>query len=246
MDFEYAPEQESFRKEFRAWLRGTCRPISAWTIPPTTGWRPPARCSSAAWPGRRRCTQAGWVGIAWPQEYGGRGASIIERVIWDEEYSAARAPVLPGMGLNLVGPTIIHWGTDAQKRQYLPKILNADEIWAQGFSEPGAGSDLASLRTRAEDRGDHYLVNGQKVWTSGAQYARLDHPARAHRSRRAQAQRHLLPAGRSEIARRQRAAAGAGRPGTTTSTRCSSPTWWCRRRSCSGRSTRAGRSRPPR
>ena len=115
--------------------------------------------------------KAGWVGMAWPTEYGGRGASIIERVIWDEEYSRARAPMLPGMGLNLVGPTIIHWGTDAQKHQYLPKILNADEIWAQGFSEPGAGSDLASLRTRAEDRGDHYLVNGQKVWTSGAQYA---------------------------------------------------------------------------
>ena len=115
--------------------------------------------------------KAGWVGIAWPRECGGRGASIIERVIWDEEYSAARAPVLPGMGLNLVGPTIIHWGSDEQRHKYLPAILNADEVWAQGFSEPGAGSDLASLRTRAEDRGDHYLVNGQKVWTSGAQYA---------------------------------------------------------------------------
>jgi alkylation response protein AidB-like acyl-CoA dehydrogenase len=114
---------------------------------------------------------AGWVGIAWPKEHGGRGASIVERVIWDEEYAAARAPVLPGMGLNLVGPTIIHWGTEAQKARYLPRILRADEVWAQGFSEPGAGSDLAGLRTRAEDAGDHFVVNGQKVWTSGAQYA---------------------------------------------------------------------------
>ena len=171
MDFEYAPEQENFRKEFRAWLERN--------LPSDLCVDDPAddRVASTremferrvAW--QKTMHQAGWVGIAWPQEYGGRGASIIERVIWDEEYSKARAPVLPGMGLNLVGPTIIHWGTDAQKQQYLPKILNADEIWAQGFSEPGAGSDLASLRTRAEDKGDHYLVNGQKVWTSGAQYA---------------------------------------------------------------------------
>ena len=171
MDFEYAPEQESFRKEFRAWLERN--------LPPDLCVDDPAddRVASTremferrvAW--QKTMDKAGWVGIAWPTEYGGRGASIIERVIWDEEYSRARAPVLPGMGLNLVGPTIIHWGTDEQKRQYLPKIINADEIWAQGFSEPGAGSDLASLRTRAEDRGDHYLVNGQKVWTSGAQYA---------------------------------------------------------------------------
>jgi alkylation response protein AidB-like acyl-CoA dehydrogenase len=171
MDFEYAPEQEDFRKEFRAWLEAN--------LPPDLCVDDPAddRVASTremferrvAW--QKTMHKAGWVGIAWPTEYGGRGASIIERVIWDEEYSRARAPVLPGMGLNLVGPTIVHWGTDAQKRQYLPKILNADEIWAQGFSEPGAGSDLASLRTRTEDRGDHYLVNGQKVWTSGAQYA---------------------------------------------------------------------------
>jgi alkylation response protein AidB-like acyl-CoA dehydrogenase len=171
MDFEYTPEQENFRKEFRAWLERN--------LPPELCVDDPAddRVASTREMFERRVVwqktmhKAGWVGIAWPQEYGGRGASIIERVIWDEEYSKARAPVLPGMGLNLVGPTIIHWGTDEQKRQYLPKILNADEIWAQGFSEPGAGSDLASLRTRAEDKGDHYLVNGQKVWTSGAQYA---------------------------------------------------------------------------
>jgi alkylation response protein AidB-like acyl-CoA dehydrogenase len=171
MDFEYTPEEEAFRAEFRGWL--------AAHLPPDLRVDDPAddRVASTremfarrvAW--QKTMHAAGWVGIAWPKEHGGRGASIVERVIWDEEYARARAPILPGMGLNLVGPTIIHWGTDAQKREYLPKILAADEIWAQGFSEPGAGSDLASLRTRAEDRGDHYLVNGQKVWTSGAQYA---------------------------------------------------------------------------
>ena len=114
----------------------------------------------------------GAVGITWPKEYGGRGAGLIDRVIWDEEYAAARAPVLPGsMGLNLVGPTIIHWGTEAQKRRHLPAILSADEVWCQGFSEPGAGSDLASLQTRAVDQGEHFIVNGQKVWTSGAHFA---------------------------------------------------------------------------
>jgi alkylation response protein AidB-like acyl-CoA dehydrogenase len=95
----------------------------------------------------------------------------MERVIWEEEYTAARAPVLPAaMGLNLVGPTIIAWGTDTQRASYLPKILRGDMTWAQGFSEPNAGSDLANLQTRAVDMGDHYLVNGQKVWTSGAQF----------------------------------------------------------------------------
>src|ERR671922_203537 len=171
MDFEYTPEQEAFRKAFRGWLAANL-PRDLRVDDPVDDRVAPNREMferRVAW--QKAMHKAGWVGIAWPKEYGGRGASIIERVIWDEEYAAARAPVLPGMGLNLVGPTIIHWGTDAQKAEYLPRILNADEIWAQGFSEPGAGSDLASLSTRAEDRGDHFLVNGQKVWTSGAQYA---------------------------------------------------------------------------
>src|SRR5207247_1750114 len=138
MDFEYAPEQVAFRKEFRAFLAAHL-PADLRVDDPVDD-----RVASnremferrVAW--QKTMHKAGWVGVAWPKEYGGRGASIIERVIWDEEYSAAHAPVLPGMGLNLVGPTIIHWGTDAQKVRYLPRILNADEIWAQGFSEPGA------------------------------------------------------------------------------------------------------------
>src|ERR671924_289293 len=171
MNFEYAPEHEAFRKAFRSWLAANL-PAELRVDDPVDDRVAPNREMferRVAW--QKAMHKAGWVGIAWPKEYGGRGASIIERVIWDEEYAAARAPVLPGMGLNLVGPPIIHWGTDEQKAQYQPRILDAEEIWAQGFSEPGAGSDLASLRTRAEDKGDHFLVNGQKVWTSGAQYA---------------------------------------------------------------------------
>jgi alkylation response protein AidB-like acyl-CoA dehydrogenase len=172
MSFEFGPEHEAFRKEFREWL--------ARSLPPDLCLDDPADdrvASDRQTFERRRAWQkqmhaAGWVGISWPREYGGRGAGLIERVIWDEEYAAARAPVLPGaMGLNLIGPTVIHWGTDEQKARHLPAILGGDEVWCQGFSEPGAGSDLASLQTRAVDRGDHFVVNGQKVWTSGAHFA---------------------------------------------------------------------------
>jgi len=172
MDFEYGPAHEAFRAEFRAWL--------AANLPPELCLDDPADDRVAADREtfeRRRAWQrtmhaAGWVGITWPREHGGRGAGLVERIIWDEEYAAARAPVLPGaMGLNLIGPTIMQWGTDEQRRRHLPAILAGDEVWCQGFSEPGAGSDLAALRTRAEDRGDHFVVNGQKVWTSGAHFA---------------------------------------------------------------------------
>ncbi|HWN12801.1 MAG TPA: acyl-CoA dehydrogenase family protein [Candidatus Dormibacteraeota bacterium] len=172
MDFEYAQEQEAFRKEFRDWLATHLSPDLCLDDPADD-----RVASDRETFERRRAWQktmhaAGWVGITWPKEYGGRGVGLIERVIWDEEYAAARAPVLPGnMALNLVGPTLIHWGTDEQRREHLPAILNADEVWCQGFSEPGAGSDLAALQTRAVDAGDHFVVNGQKVWTSGAQFA---------------------------------------------------------------------------
>jgi alkylation response protein AidB-like acyl-CoA dehydrogenase len=171
MDFEYTPAQEAFRKEFRSWLEANLPPELC--LDDAADDRVPSDRETYE---RRRAWQktmyaAGWVGISWPKEYGGRGASLIERVIWEEEYAAARAPVLPAaMGLNLVGPTIIAWGTDEQRTRYLPRILRGDETWAQGFSEPNAGSDLANLQTKAVDKGDHFLVNGQKVWTSGAQF----------------------------------------------------------------------------
>ena len=171
MDFEYTPAQEAFRKEFRSWLEVNLPPELC--LDDAADDRVPSDRETYE---RRRAWQktmhaAGWVGISWPKEYGGRGASLIERVIWEEEYAAARAPVLPAaMGLNLVGPTIIYWGTDEQRKRDLPRILRGDDTWAQGFSEPNAGSDLASLQTRAVDEGDHFLVNGQKVWTSGAQF----------------------------------------------------------------------------
>src|SRR5438034_129026 len=166
MDFEYAPAQEAFRTELRGWL--------AANLPADLCLDDPADdrvASDRETFERRRAWQktmhaAGWVGVTWPKEYGGRGAGLIERAIWEEEYAAARAPVLPGsMGLNLVGPTIIHWGTDEQKRRHLPAILNADEVWCQGFSEPNAGgrshtAQIARLMALAR----RVPVDGRPAW----------------------------------------------------------------------------------
>jgi alkylation response protein AidB-like acyl-CoA dehydrogenase len=172
MDFEFSPEQDAFRAEVRKWLAENL---------------PPELCVDDAYDERiapnrevfekRRAWQAklhreGYGGFPWPKRYGGRDASLIEQYIWDEEYSNARAPVLPGyFGLGLCGPTLMQWGTASQKERFLKRILAADDIWCQGYSEPGAGSDLAGISTRAVDKGDYFEVNGQKVWTSGAQYA---------------------------------------------------------------------------
>jgi len=172
MDFEYTPAQEAFRREVRDWLK-TYLPEDLKVDDAMDERVAPNREvfeKRRAW--QRKLASAGWVGLSWPRQYGGRAAALMEQIIFDEEYSRARAPVLPGYsGVGLCGPTMMHWGTEAQKQKFLPRILNGDHIWCQGYSEPGAGSDLAGLSTRAEDQGDYFIVNGQKVWTSAAQYA---------------------------------------------------------------------------
>ncbi len=153
---------ESFRLELRAWLAANTtdefREKRTMTFQEKVAVR-------RAW--QRKLFEAGWIGIGWPQEYGGRGASLMQEAIYNEEMARAQAPATANViGLNMVGPTVLAVGTPEQKARYLPKILSAEEIWCQGFSEPNAGSDVASLQTRAVREDDHFVVNGQKVWTS--------------------------------------------------------------------------------
>ncbi|MBI1815751.1 MAG: acyl-CoA dehydrogenase family protein [Deltaproteobacteria bacterium] len=171
MDLNPTSEEEHFRATVRDWL--------AANLP--AGWGTSAYCQpetpaeqvafARTWQGKLR--DGGWAGITWPTEYGGRGASVIEQLIYNEEYARLRAPDILALkiGLSLVGPTLIHCGAPWQKERFLPRILAGDEIWCQGFSEPNAGSDLASVRTKAELHGDEFHVSGQKIWTSVAQHA---------------------------------------------------------------------------
>ena len=172
MDFADAPEHAGFRREFRSWLDANLTDDLKVEDASDSRVAPDRETLDRRIAWQKKMYAAGWVGISWPKEYGGRGASFIQQVIFDEEYFRAHAPILPGhSALNLLGPTLIQLGTEAQKQQHLQRILAGDERWCQGFSEPGAGGDLASLRTRAVDKGDHFVVNGQKVWTSGAHFA---------------------------------------------------------------------------
>jgi alkylation response protein AidB-like acyl-CoA dehydrogenase len=120
-----------------------------------------------------RCHGRGYVGRAWPQEFGGGGRPAVEQIVVDQELAAAGAPEFVNVvGLDVLGPSLLRFGTDAQRRRYIPQILSAQEIWCQGFSEPDAGSDLASLRTRAVEHGDRFVISGQKTWVSWGQFAR--------------------------------------------------------------------------
>ncbi len=120
---------------------------------------------------RQKLAERGWIAPAWPQQYGGAGLSTMEQFIMNEEFAEAGAPQIGGMGVSMAGPTIIVHGTEEQKAEHLPKILRGETHWCQGYSEPGSGSDLASLQTRAVRDGDDFIINGQKIWTSGAHLA---------------------------------------------------------------------------
>ena len=169
MDLNLTPNEQQFRDEFRAWLKANVPP--EWTGGGTNSEDRGVYLDYLRdW--QRKLYESGWAGIAWPKEYGGRGATLMEQAIFQEELARAGAPQLIGtIGLSLVGPTIIAMGTEEQKARYLPKILSGEEIWCQGFSEPNAGSDLAALGTKATRDGEDFIVNGQKIWTSFAQMA---------------------------------------------------------------------------
>lgn len=169
MDLSYSKEDEAFRKEVRTWLKKNLqkKDKSISDLPP----HDPERVNRAKeW--QRKLYDAGYVAMSWPREYGGQAATVMRQTIVNEEMILARSPGLIGAaGILMLGPTLIQFGTEEQKQRYLPKILTAEELWCQGYSEPGAGSDLASLRTRAELVGDEFVVSGQKVWTSNAQFS---------------------------------------------------------------------------
>ena len=165
MELNFSRDEERFREEAREWLVANVPRDQQ----PEDGL--PKREFDLAW--QRRQYEGGWAGIAWPAEYGGRGLSLIQQLIWYEEYARAEAPLIGScfIGVNHGGPTIILRGNAEQKSFHLPKILKGEVIWCQGFSEPGSGSDLASLRTAGRIEGDHLVVTGQKIWTSYAQLA---------------------------------------------------------------------------
>jgi alkylation response protein AidB-like acyl-CoA dehydrogenase len=171
VDLSFSPAEEAFRQELRVWLAANIP--AAWAAGEAQDFDSLADEVEFLRDWQRRLAEGRWVGIHWPREYGGRGATVIENYIFQEELAAARAPEVIGrIGVNLLGPTLIAHGTDEQKRRYLPKVLSAEDIWCQLFSEPNAGSDLTAVRTRAERDGDDWVLTGQKVWTSYAQFAR--------------------------------------------------------------------------
>ncbi len=187
MDFRFAPEDEAFRAEIRKFV--------AAELP--AGWGEaayndredaPQEIGVASRAFQRKLSAKGWLTLAWPKEYGGLAAGAMQQLVYNEEMSALRAPGFGGMGVAMVGPTLMMHGTPDQRERFLGRIARSEMHWCQGFSEPGSGSDLASLQTRAVQDGDDFVVNGQKIWTSGAEradycilLARTDPEAPKHR-----------------------------------------------------------------
>ena len=164
MDFSDSPKEAAFRAEAKAWLASNVPSAAELDgLDPLT--------AAKLW--QKRKYDAGWACITWPKEFGGRGASAIEQVIWNQEESKFQG--LPGgvfsIGQGMAAPTLMTWANDEAKARFIPKLASGEEIWCQLFSEPAGGSDLAALRTRAVKDGDEWVINGQKIWTSGAHYS---------------------------------------------------------------------------
>ncbi|MGH7821971.1 MAG: acyl-CoA dehydrogenase family protein, partial [Candidatus Binatia bacterium] len=170
MDFTPSPHIEHVRAEFRSWLEKNL-PQSWRGLHPFDGLPEAERISNLrAW--QRRLHEGRWLMIHWPESVGGRGLTMLEHLVVQEELLRAEAPpLINAASLSIVAPTLLSFASDEQKERYLQRLLSAEEVWCIGFSEPGAGSDLGSVRTRAERRGDVYVLNGQKVWTTYAHVA---------------------------------------------------------------------------
>jgi len=171
MDFHDTPDEAEFRKEVRTFLEQELpERFRGFGVYGEGGRDMRSRFEEMKeW--RDRLAQKGWIAPAWPEEYGGAGMTTMQQFIMNEEFAEARAPQVGGMGTSMVGPTLIIHGNEEQKKEHLGRIISGEVQWCQGFSEPQSGSDLASLQTKAVRDGDDYVINGQKIWTSGAQFA---------------------------------------------------------------------------
>ena len=188
MDLRFSAAEEAFRAEARAWLTDRLEgPFAG--VRGRGGPGDEHSLFEERWEWERALGDAGWTCLSWPEEFGGRSATLLEQVIFYEEYARAGGPGRVGLiGEGLIGPTILHYGTDAQRSRFLPRIASGEELWCQGYSEPNAGSDLANLSTRAVLEGDEWVIDGQKVWTSLAHFSqwcfvlcRTDRDAPRHR-----------------------------------------------------------------
>ena len=168
MELDYSPEDEAFRLEIRSWLKENLP--KGWFDPGFEMSNDERKKFNDEWP--NKLFEGGWICATWPKEYGGKGLSTMQGVVLSEEFANAKAPMRADFfGDTLVGPTLLQWGTEEQKKEFLPQILNGSMRWCQGFSEPNSGSDLASLKTSAVLDGDEWVINGQKVWTTQGHHA---------------------------------------------------------------------------
>jgi hypothetical protein len=165
MDLNYSPEETAFRDEVRAWIRENLDPDVRDKV---LNYRELSKDELLGW--HRQLARKGWVAPHWPVEWGGTDWTVVQRYIFEEECGAAGCPPIVAFGVRMCAPVLLRFGTAEQKQRFLPRIYNGDDLWCQGYSEPGSGSDLASLKTRAVRQGDHFAVTGQKIWTTLAHY----------------------------------------------------------------------------
>jgi len=171
MDFNDTPEEAAFRAEARSWLEANAERLAPGETAGASSERTTPEEVKAAQAWQKKKAEAGWACITWPKQYGGRGATPMQNVIWNEEQAKFKTPAdIFSIGIGMCGPTILAHGTDEQKERWIPKLLSGEEIWCQLFSEPSAGSDLAGLRSSAVRDGGEWVVNGQKIWTTGAHF----------------------------------------------------------------------------